>query len=376
MLEQITSISSETENVDGVNKVQKLLEHKLLELGLETQLIENPDKNINSGKLLTAHYRPEKKKFITLVCHADTVYPLTKNPFVNKDDGKIYGSGIIDNKGGIIVGLYATQKLIEENLQLEDYGLRFICSPNEERGSPGLHKYFKEYAKSSDYILGLEPALDNGDIISSRKGNRWYDISVEGHSAHAGRNHCEGVNACSELAIQISKIHTLTDYSQDITVNVGKISGGEKHNIVSDKAYAQIDVRFPCFDTRALIGDKITNILEQRNVTNRKQTKACSVHYKITDDCPPLAPTSSSKKLFNVYKDIIQKHENISISERAVGGAADANYFSSEGKTILDGLGPIGKGMHTDNEYIEINSLQTRGDSLFDLIKHINKGVH
>lgn len=375
LLKKITSISSETENIDGVNRVQNVLERKLHELGLTTELIDNPDKNVESGKLLMAHHLPEKKKFITLICHADTVYPLKKNPIVSKENGRIYGSGIIDNKGGIIVGLYATQKLIEKNIQFNDYGIRFICSPNEERGSPGLHTYFKEYAKDSDIILGLEPALDNGDIISSRKGNRWYDISVEGHCAHAGRNHSEGVNACSELAIQIAQMHGLTDYSKDITVNVGKISGGEKHNIVSDKAYAQIDVRFPCFDTRALIGDKITNLLKQTNVTNKLKTKSCRIDYQITDDCPPLAKNKKSQNLFNIYKDIIQEKENISINERAVGGAADANYFSSKDKIVLDGLGPIGSGMHTDDEYIEISSIQTRGDSLFELISQINKGV-
>lgn len=374
-LKKLTSISSETDNICGVNQVQKILKDKLSELNLETSLVPNPELRSRSGHLLVAQTKNKREKYITLICHADTVYPLSKNPIVSSSENKIFGSGIIDNKGGVTVGIYALSRLAESNDNLSNYGIRFICSPNEEMGSPGFQKIFADYAKDSEVILGLEPALENGDIISSRKGNRWYDITFEGQSAHAGRHHAHGVNACAELAIQMAKIHELTNYDKNITVNVGKIEGGEKHNIVSDKAYAQLDVRFPCFESREVVSAKITDILESRNVHNKNQTQFSKVSYEIIDDCPPLAKSNESKKLFEVYKELIKENEKISIKERVVGGAADANYFSSKGKVILDGLGPIGSGMHTENEYIEISSLKTRGDTLYQLIKKINQGV-
>jgi glutamate carboxypeptidase len=83
--------------------------------------------------------------------------------------------------------------------------LRFISSPNEETGSPGFKEMLKEMSSGSFMALGFEPALDEGAIITGRKGVRWYQIDVKGRDAHAGRNHRFGVNAGVELAGKISK---------------------------------------------------------------------------------------------------------------------------------------------------------------------------
>ena len=93
------------------------------------------------------------------------------------------GSGIADNKGGVVTLLQTIWNLRDSNLP---FNLRVIISPNEETGSPGFHDYFKQWGVEAFLNLGFEPALENDELIESRNGNRWYEIDLSSLSAHAG----------------------------------------------------------------------------------------------------------------------------------------------------------------------------------------------
>ena len=60
--------------------------------------------------------------------------------------------------------------------------------------------FYRELAANTAIAFGLEPALDNGSIIHQRRGNRWYEINVEGREAHAGRSYGTHANAAHDLA--------------------------------------------------------------------------------------------------------------------------------------------------------------------------------
>ncbi|WP_034720581.1 M20/M25/M40 family metallo-hydrolase [Bacteriovorax sp. DB6_IX] len=121
---------------------------------------------------------------------SDTVFKQEDNFPIRKEGDRIYGPGIVDNKAGMIVILRGLIHLLAnskgKNFQ---YGLRVICSPNEETGSNGFLDIFKNLARNSDIVLGFEPAYGEGHIINGRKGNRWYEIEIEGKKAHSGRDH-------------------------------------------------------------------------------------------------------------------------------------------------------------------------------------------
>ena len=123
-------------------------------------------------------------------------------------------------------------------------GIRLICSPTEEIGSPGFQEFFKKQSATSEIVLGFEPSLEDGSIVESRRGNRWYHIHVHGKEGHAGRDHKHGVNAAHELAFKMVQLHQLTDYNRNLTVSVGQISGGTKYNVICGNAEAKVDVRF------------------------------------------------------------------------------------------------------------------------------------
>lgn len=374
-LKKLVLISSGTKNFQGVNQVQKLIEKELKSLGFKTILKENPSITKQSGKLLLGTLKGKSDKFITFVMHADTVFE-AGNGFsgfkISKDQKTVSGPGVIDDKGGIVIALKGIKQFLKSHSQPK-YSLRVLVSPVEEIGASGFYDDYRKFSKDSIMLLGFEPALSDGSIIESRRGNRWYHIKIEGKEAHAGRAHKQGVNACYELAMKIDKLQKLTDYSQDVTVSIGHIEGGkDKFNIVCGFAEAKIDVRASRFTDFDNVHKKIDTILKSPIVKSHDGSAITKTKYKIADDCPPFSVTGVSKPWLERYLVILKSIEGKDIQSKKSGGAADSNYMSRKGLIIIDGLGATGDGLHTKNETLRISSLKTRSNALAQFLVFVN----
>lgn len=192
------------------------------------------------------------KKKILLSGHFDVVpvgdqtkwsYP----PFSAKVvDNRVYGRGSADMKGGI-TSIIGVMKLLESNSHfMENYELIFLGSADEEAGMTGSELLSKkEFINNAELIIIAEPT--NLDIGVAEKGVLWATIRVIGKSAH-GSMPQEGHNAIEGIFKIIPKINNcLENKSNKIlgrsTINIGKIHGGTKINIVPDYAELEIDFR-------------------------------------------------------------------------------------------------------------------------------------
>jgi glutamate carboxypeptidase len=363
-LKELVSISSDTKDVSGVNAVQDKVAERLKKASFSVSFIENAEDPKASGKMLVAEWAGQSKRFITLVTHADTVFEKL-NPFQLSADGKkASGSGVIDNKGGIVVGILAAEAFLHA-VPSSRFSLRIVVSPAEETGSHGFAEKLKEYSADSVFLIGLEPGLSNGSYVSSRKGVRWYSIHVTGKEAHAGVNHQAGVNACADLAEKLAKIQAFTDYKKGNTVSVGNMSGGkDKFNIVCGEASAKVDTRFSDPEVARILFRKIEQVLMtsfSKSATTKETTKT-TFTYPV--DTPPLKQSSAAHELLQKYVALIQKMEGRTITGEATGGVADLNKMARPGVLIADGMGPVGGGVHTGDEFLNVDSLSTRSEAL------------
>ncbi|MCB0357284.1 MAG: M20/M25/M40 family metallo-hydrolase, partial [Bdellovibrionales bacterium] len=164
----LINIDSPTKNIEGVFSVQKWVARELHNLGFTTQFFMS-DQN-DYAPLLVGHKVNGSAKTISLVMHADTVLSLQQygHEGLQVEKGCLYGPGVIDNKGGIIIALEGLREFLIYNKP--HFNIQVICVPNEEMGSEGYHHHLSILGKNSTLILGFEPALNNGDIISSRHG--------------------------------------------------------------------------------------------------------------------------------------------------------------------------------------------------------------
>lgn len=387
LLKTLVLIDSGTEQISQVNRVQQTLAAELKHLGFDVRSVSNPDLSQRSGDLLIGRRqgkRPSSQaekskstgnlKTISFIVHADTVFEPTSgfSGFEISADGKTArGPGVIDDKGGMVVALKGIEAFLKAYPQTQ-YSLQMISSPSEETGSKGFKDLFRELSKETQIALGFEPGMDDGSIISARKGVSWYELEVTGREAHAGRDHAHGINAALELSEKLVKISRLTDYKENITVSIGRIEGGQdKFNVVCGWARAKIDARLPDLKSQQRFDAQLKRLILKPYVRSPFDKKGAHLELKQMGASTPFAPEKQSQAFLKEYLRIVKSVEGITIKAVKSGGSADINKMSREGIILIDGLGALGGHMHTQKEFIVLSSLTTRARALTQFLSFL-----
>src|SRR5699024_4699802 len=206
----------------------------------------------------------------------------------------------------------------------------------------------------------LEPSFGKeGAIKTARKGVGSYKITVSGQSAHAGNNPEDGANAIEEMSYQVLKLQKLNNYEKGISVNCGIFNGGTAKNTVPDFAELVVDMRAPSIKDSERLHDYIVN-LEPKNPHVTLEVEG---HFTR----PPMEKSYESGELYQMARDLMFKNCHLPLPEAHVGGASDGNNIAAYVPT-LDGLGAVGSGAHSLDEYIFIEHLVPRTALLAALI--------
>jgi glutamate carboxypeptidase len=361
-LEQLVNIDCGTYTPEGVNEVGRWTAGFLSNLGAEIDIRPDQAGRFGNTVVATFHGMAEGPR-VLLVGHMDTVFdPGTadERPF-RISDGTAHGPGVTDMKSGLLTGLYALKSIIGELGGLPFERLTFIANPDEEVGSPSSVEHIREAAADVDVCLVLECARANGDIVSARKGILDTRLTVHGRAAHAGVEPEKGRNAILEAARIVRELHALNGRWPGVTVNVGKIAGGTRPNVVPERCELEVDVRATSADGLAQVKDAITELVSTTEI------EGTSVEPHVMMAWQPMEKLGRSGRLVEHAQAVAQRL-GFSVSDTATGGASDANTTSGMGVPTLDGLGPIGGNDHSPSEYLETDSIVPRTAMLAGLL--------
>ncbi|MCE7791675.1 M20 family metallopeptidase [Salipaludibacillus sp. CUR1] len=302
-----------------------------------------------------------KKKVLILV-HFDTVWDAGRLPIVEKE-GKLYGPGVFDMKSGIIQALWAVKGLVEVEGGLEGLEITFLCTSDEEIGSVSSRDLIEETAKMCDVVLVTEaPVHGSGALKTSRNGVGIYELTVKGHSSHAGSHHADGISAVKELAHQIIKLEGMTDYSIGTTVNIGVIEGGTRLNVVPDSARCTIDFRVKTKEE----GERMVKAVESLEPL----TEGAKIEVEGGLNRPPMERTEATAHLFGLARDAAREI-GFELEEAHIGGGSDGNFTAGLGIPTIDGFGCYGDGAHAEHEHIVLDELPKRAALIAYLLKRL-----
>ena len=381
MLAQVelwAATNSGTGNLAGLRTVSNLLADAYSALPGDVALIdpdpvENvlPDgtvKPVERGKHLHVRVRPEASARLLLTGHMDTVFAVD-HPFQSLkwlDDGILNGPGTADMKGGLAV-ILAALRALEASPWAAQIGYDVLINSDEETGSHASARLIAELAKGKLAALTYEPALPDGTLAGARPGSGNFSVTIHGKAAHAGRNPEDGRNAllaAADLALRLNAAK-----SAGLKVNPAKIDGGGPNNIVPDQAILRVNMRpmtpEDMMAAEAVLRDSIAAISREHDVH-------CHLHGGFNRPPKPLDP--AAEKLFGLVRDC-GNDLGLAVGWKATGGVCDGNNIAACGVPVVDTMGPRGGSIHSDEEFLIVDSLAERAQlSALTLMRIAERG--
>jgi glutamate carboxypeptidase len=359
-------VNTGSHNVAGLGTLHDRLMAAVGPLGGEvTELPLPPDRVVTGdgsivdrplGRVLSIRKRPEAARRVLLVIHTDTVFG-SEHPFqavTRTDANTLNGPGVADAKGGLAVLLTALEAFEQSDLASR-LGWEVLLNPDEELGSPGSGPLLAEAARRNHLGLVYEPAHPDGTLVGERKGSGTFSVTVKGRAAHAGRDFHHGRNAVQMAAEVAVAVAERSGSVPGLTVNVGRIEGGGPTNVVPDRAAVHFNVRLPPHDPaeRALADLQRTVAA----VADRRDGFVVEMIGSFTS--PPRPMDVATTRLYQQLATAGQA-VGLNLSWHASGGVSDANKLSAAGLPTIDTLGPCGGNLHSDGEFIQLDTLVSR----------------
>ena len=375
LLKECCEIDSRTDEPSrGSTRVSQLLASRLQSLGFALSWFTPPASEGTRGQHLIATRNTTASRRLLLLGHTDTVLGPGDVP-IHMDDakGKLLGAGVCDMKGGNVMLLAALTRALTREAAVRDAGITVLLSCSEEDDGPSFRTIARQNAAGATACLCFEPARlgKNGEqlFVTSRKGVVRFKLTIRGRAAHSGNAHPVGVNANRELARKVEALESLTNPETDVTVNVGVIAGGRATNQVSDLASASFEVR--AFDPAILRAacDRARAICSTSTISSPADGRSTELSLQEYEAFPAWPANAWTDALAQRYVKLAEQR-NLNVQPVASGGGSDASHVADLIPAI-DGLGILGGAMHSDDEWADVRSLESRTLLASDLIEHL-----
>ncbi|MHC1717990.1 MAG: M20 family metallopeptidase [Acidaminococcaceae bacterium] len=363
--EKIVSMESGSAYKDDVDKLGTFLGEQFEAAGAEVRFEEFE----KAGNMLIANIGNERVgEPIILMGHFDTVFPvgtLKTRPF-KIEEGKAYGPGVLDMKGGITILYFIVRALQEAGYDKRP--LKILLAGDEEVGHSAstCGEIFINEAKGAKAAFDFETGYTDNGIVVGRKGQVRIYVTVHGLAAHAGNEPEKGRNAILEMAHKVIGIQALTDWEKGITYNVGIIKGGTVMNAVPDCAYVEVDVRYIDPAHIELIKESVNKVVHETHVEGTTTEVSFEIGFQ------PMQTTEGVKELFALMKGVAEREGFGELKEKFVGGGADSAYAVIAGVPTLCAVGVMGGRNHSPEEFAVVETLFTRAKLLAATILELN----
>jgi succinyl-diaminopimelate desuccinylase len=320
---------------------------------------------------------------LVLSGHLDT-YPIgdpqrwTVDPLgAELRDGRLYGRGSADMKGGIAALLFVMQAFAGLGRPFPGELVLALAGDEESMGELGTQRLIDTVPEVRGDAVIVADVGSPAIVRCGEKGMIWLDLTAEGRSAHGahvhrGENAIDALLAClaglkSLEALQVAvpadvaAVMAAAEYLSEplggtgersvmsrITVNIGRVEGGLSANLVADHAEAQLDIRLPMGTTVATLEHEIERILAGHPRVRHRVTRRYEPTW--TDPGHPIVQASLAGASEVLRRPVCA---NMRV------GASDARLWRRAGiPTVVCGLTPHNLGAPDENfDIAELSNL-------------------
>ena len=352
-LEELVNLEGRHGEKEHLLRTAAFLKRNFDEIGMETVLIEVGEAN---APIVTGVFNKDAaEKEIVFTGHYDTVFAAGsagERPFHIKD-GKAYGPGDCDMKGGIAIAFFTVKALQEFGFRNAPVRLFFVGDEEvNHQGGTAIEK-IRAYTKDILAAFNMENRYESGQLCIGRKGCYEFLLKVHGIASHPGHAYDEGRNAIEEMSHKVLALQAVTpkEKNRDYSVSVNTIKGGTVTNGIPAYCEATIDVRVKSFAALRTCEFLMREVCEKPYIEGTK-TKLIR-----TDDMIPFETTEGVKAAYEAVKAVNDQIGGTVTGSIAVGGSSDAAYMAAGGTKVVCQCGVSGAYTHNEKEYAVVASL-------------------
>jgi acetylornithine deacetylase/succinyl-diaminopimelate desuccinylase family protein len=327
-------------------------------LGKNKLPVEMFDVKPNRPNVLVRLKGEEPGPCVLLNGHMDTVetgHNWVHDPFgAEVEEGRMYGRGALDMKGGLSCILWTAAALRREGLPRRGE-LLVTAVVDEEAISRGTYALIqRNLTKGMDFAMIPEPT--NLKVVTAHRGRAVFDVRVRGKPAHSMRPE-DGVNAIEMAAVLIQALRRIQSPRHPkigaATVNTLKIEGGQEEvMLVPDQCRIVIDrCLVPGYTVDAALADlrRLINEIDiDAEASLAVRETPLSEPFEISDDDPHV------RLVMEAASGILEKPAEIGFHD----GPCDSCLLVSQGGIPTIEFGPAGPGLHQPDEYVELDSVK------------------
>jgi acetylornithine deacetylase ArgE len=310
---------------------------------------------------------PGAKRTLLLEVHQDTVPVdgMTIDPFgAAIENGRLYGRGACDIKGGMAAMLAALARLARERPP-GAMNVLLACTVDEECTFLGVQELVKRRAQA-DFAVVAEPTGLN--VVHAHKGVARLVLTTKGRACHSSEPEL-GVNAIYRMARLLAGVERFADKLRASrtdpllgppTLSVGRIQGGVSVNTVPDACRIEIDRRVIPGEDAAATADELISFL--RNEPGIDFEFECPRPWM---SMPPLDPRGAEEIIQRLGRSIDSVKKSHKVMPVAYG--TDASTLARAGiPAVVFGPGDIAQA-HTKDEWVELAEVEKASEVLFRL---------
>jgi succinyl-diaminopimelate desuccinylase len=299
---------------------------------------------------------------LLFACHLDVVGPgetSWEHPAFKavESDGKIYGRGSVDMKGGTSAAVTAIRQIVDSGVKLRG-NIIFSAVAGEETDSAGARRFVEDKGRLKELdpegLAGVViPEPTDFAVVTAHRGLLWLEITTKGKAAHSSAPQL-GVNAIGTMRLILNELESYEIQAEKhkllgtCSMSINTIAGGKAMNVVPDKCSIGIDFRtLPGQSHDEIIAD-LQKIFARLKAGNEHFEAAVSVLRQLQ----PLE-TDNNSEFVKTFCSAVGIGET-----KAVGYTTDGPYFASLGSPVII-FGP-GKPhlCHKPDEYIDVADLE------------------
>ena len=355
-LKEFINLEGQTEEKENMEKVRAWAIREFEAEGFKCETTEvAPDRCGLLTGILGAD-RPGKP--IQFSGHLDTVFPAGtfngKNPFRIEGD-KMYGPGVCDMKGGVLIALYVVKALNHVGYNARPITIAFACEEEYDHEGNDCDKLITEYSKQALFGLNFECANIKNELCVGQKCQITYRVKVHGVGGHAGNEFYKAKNPVHEMVKKLNDIIQLTDDERGTTVSATVVEGGHHSSAIPDLCSFIVDIRANGADEEERVQTEMERII------NKSYVKGTSSEYtKFISKMPPFSETPEITKLVDFVNKVAEDNGYPKFGKVVQGGVTDAGNIAQAGIPVICACGVMGDYVHNTREYGLVNSLFDR----------------